>query len=83
MIANILNVKVDVIESEEGPALGGAMLAAVANGEYTSVEEAAEKIVKVIDTVEPEPELAAKYEEKYRKFAKIYPTVKELFGEII
>ena len=30
MIANILNIKVDVIESEEGPALGGAMLAAVA-----------------------------------------------------
>ena len=60
MIANILNIKVDVIESEEGPALGGAMLAAVANGEFASVEEAAAKIVKVIDTVEPEPELAAK-----------------------
>lgn len=58
MIANILNIKVDVIESEEGPALGGAMLAAVANGEFASVEEAAAKIVKVIDTVEPEPELA-------------------------
>lgn len=83
MIANILNIKVDVIESEEGPALGGAMLAAVANGEFTSVEDAAAKIVKVIDTVEPEPELAAKYEEKYRKFAKIYPTVKDLFSEII
>ena len=39
MIANILNLKVDVIESEEGPALGGAMLAAVACGEYASVEE--------------------------------------------
>ena len=39
MIANILNIKVDVIESEEGPALGGAMLAAVANGEFASVEE--------------------------------------------
>ena len=83
MIANILNIKVDVIESEEGPALGGAMLAAVANGEFASVEEAAEKIVKVIDTVEPEPELAAKYEERYQKFVKIYPTVKELFNEII
>ena len=82
MIANILNIKVDVIESEEGPALGGAMLAAVANGEFASVEDAAAKIVKVIDTVEPEPELAAKYEEKYRKFAKIYPTVKDLFSEI-
>ena len=47
------------------------------------MEDAAAKIVKVIDTVEPEPELAAKYEEKYRKFAKIYPTVKDLFSEII
>ncbi len=83
MIANILNIKVDVIESEEGPALGGAMLAAVANGEFTSVRDAAAKIVKVTGTVEPEPELAAKYEEKYRKFAKIYPTVKDLFCEII
>ena len=83
MIANILNIKVDVIESEEGPAMGGAMLAAVANGEFASVEDAAAKIVKVLDTVEPEPELAAKYEEKYQKFAKIYPTVKNLFSEII
>ena len=84
MIANILNIKVDVIEAEgKGPALGGAMLAAVANGEYASVEEAAERIVRVVDTIEPEPELAAKYEEKYGKFAKIYPAVKELFTEII
>ena len=29
-----MNLKVDMIESEEGPALGGAMLAAVACGEY-------------------------------------------------
>ena len=83
IIANVLNIKVDIIKSEEGPALGGAMLAAVANGEFASVEEAAEKIVEVIDTVEPKPELAAKYEKKYRKFAKIYPTVKDLFEEII
>lgn len=83
IIANVLNIKVDIIKSEEGPALGGAMLAAVANGEFASVEEAAEKIVEIIDTIEPEPELAAKYEEKYRKFAKIYPTVKDLFKEIV
>ncbi|MCQ4671701.1 xylulokinase [Lactonifactor longoviformis] len=83
MIANILNIKVDVIASEEGPAMGGAMLAAVANGEYASVEEAAEAIVKVVDTVEPEPALAVKYDERYKKFAKIYPAVKNLFSEIL
>ena len=82
MIANILNLKVDVIESEEGPALGGAMLAAVACGEYENVEAAAAKIVKIVDTVEPEAELVAKYEERYQQFKEIYPACKPLF-EII
>jgi len=82
MIANILNLKVDVIESEEGPALGGAMLAAVACGEYENVEAAAARIVKIVDTVEPEPELVAKYEARYRQFKEIYPACKPLF-EII
>ncbi len=82
IIANVMNIKVDVIESEEGPALGGAMLAAVACGEYESVEAAAEKLVKVVDTVEPTPEIAAKYEERYQQFKEIYPACKPLF-EII
>lgn len=79
MIANIMDLKVDVIESEEGPALGGAMLAAVGCGEYPDVETIAKELVKVVDTVEPEEELVAKYEEKYQKFKKIYPMVKELY----
>lgn len=81
IIANVMNLKVDVIESEEGPGYGGAILAAVGCGEYESVEEAAGKLVKVTGTVEPEAELVAKYEEKYQKFRKIYPAVKGLFQE--
>ena len=77
IIANVMNLKVDVIESEEGPALGGAMLAAVGCGEYPDVKTIAEKIVKVVDTVEEE--LVKKYEEKYQKFRIIYPTVKCLY----
>ena len=79
MIANIMGIRVDVIESEEGPALGGAMLAAVGCGEYPDVKTIAEKIVKVVDTIEPEPKLTAKYEERYHQFRRIYPTVKGLF----
>ena len=82
MIANIMNLKVDVIESEEGPAMGGAMLAAVACGEYVSVEEAASAIVKIVDTVEPTPSLVEKYEARYQKFRQIYPACKELFAAI-
>ena len=82
IIANVMNLKVDVIESEEGPGYGGAILAAVGCGEYASVEAAADKLVKVVETVEPEAELVAKYEERYQKFRKIYPTVKGLFQEL-
>ena len=82
IIANVLNVKVDVPETEEGPGYGAAILAAVACGEYASVEEAAQKLLKVVDTVEPDAELAAKYEKRYAQFKQIYPTVKELFGKL-
>lgn len=82
MIANILGIKVDVIESEEGPSMGGAMLAAVACGEYPDVVTAAEHIVKIVDTIEPEPELVEKYNARYEQFRQIYPTVKELFPRI-
>lgn len=83
IIANVLNLKVDIIESEEGPALGGAMLAAVACGEYPSVEAVAERIVKVVDTVEPEAELVAKYEARYAKFKEIYPACKPVYEMLI
>ena len=78
----MLNVKVDVLASEEGPALGGAMLAAVACGEFASVEDAAQKLVHVVETGEPETELVEKYEASYQKFKEIYPVCKPLF-EII
>ena len=82
MIANIMNLKVDIIESEEGPALGGAILAAVGCGEYESVEEAADKLVKIVDTVEPEAELVEKYEKRYQEFRQIYPALKPVFPQI-
>lgn len=82
IIANVMNIKVDVQESEEGPGYGGAILAAVACGEYGSVQEAAKKLVKVVDTVEPDPELAAKYEARYAQFRQIYPAVKALFPKL-
>ena len=82
MIANILNLPVDVPVSEEGPGMGGAMLAMVACGAYESVEKAAEAIVKVSETVEPDAALVKKYDEQYKKFQTLYPALKDAFGKI-
>ena len=48
-------------------------------GEYDSVQEATDKLVKVVDTVEPDAKLVAKYEEKYQQFREIYPALKDVF----
>jgi xylulokinase len=82
IFANVCNLDIEVIESEEGPGYGGAMLAMVACGEYPSVQAIAEQFVKVVDTVKPDPAIAARYEERYQVFRTIYPAVKELFPAI-
>lgn len=79
IIANVMNMEIVTLENEEGPALGGAILAAVGCGEYNDVYEATERIVKIKNVYSPTPEIAEKYEMKYRRFSEMYPTVKNLF----
>ena len=81
ILANVLNIALQCPQSEQGPGMGGAMLAMVACGEYASVREACERIVHVASTVNPDPILAAKYEKRYQQFRKIYPACKQLFAE--
>ena len=82
IMANVLGIPLECVASEQGPGLGGAMLAMVACGAYDSVTDAAEHLVSVVEVVEPETELTALYEDKYQKFKKIYPACKELFAEL-
>ena len=83
IFANVCNLELELIESEEGPGYGGAMLAAVACGEYASVADAAAKLVNVIGCVEPDPEITVRYEAQYQKFRQIYPAMKKLFPQIL
>ncbi|MBP6491998.1 MAG: xylulokinase [Clostridia bacterium] len=76
ILANVLDMEIELLETEEGPALGGAILAAVACGEYTSVEEAVKTIVKVTKTIVPNPERVEAYEKKYQVYRKLYPAIK-------
>ena len=79
IMANVCDLELEHIESEEGPGYGGAMLAAVACGEFSSVKEAAERLVRVTETVKPDPEIRDRYEAQYQKFSRIYPAMKALF----
>ena len=79
IMANVLNIELDSSESEQGPGMGGAMLAMVACGAYPTVKAACDAIVHVTSTVKPDPEIAARYEKRYSQFRGIYPALKPVF----
>ena len=82
ILANVLDITLECPVSEQGPGMGGAMLAMVACGEYPDVASVCRSLAAVSSRVEPEPELTALYEARYRTFRKIYPACKQLFAEM-
>ncbi len=78
IVANVLNVKVELIQNEEGPALGAAILALVADHQYKDVIEAADKITITDKTVKPDANIVKRYNELYKRYTKLYKSLKEL-----
>ena len=82
ILCNVLNVDITLLQTEQGPGYGGAMLAMVGCGEFSNIKECANAFVKIKNTITPDRELSKRYEEQYNKFKEIYPSVKELFKKI-
>ena len=59
------------------------LLAMVACGAFANVTEACQRLVRVSETVRPDPELAARYEARYQQFRNIYPACKALFPSLL
>ena len=76
--ADVLNMPLTVIATTQGPALGSAILAAVAAGYYNSAEEAIYAMQSKIDKIyQPCPENVKAYE----KLFLTYHNLHEFFGK--
>ena len=82
ILANVLGIELELPVAEEGPGFGTAILSMVANGEYPGVEAAVAALVSRRGTVKPDATLTALYEQRYQKYKKIYPALKNLYKEI-
>ena len=82
MIANILNIDIEIPQSEEGPGYGAAMLSMVGCKEYPDVQAATDALIRVKDVIHPDADIAARYNTQYEKFRLIYPALKPIFKEI-
>ena len=71
MCADILDMPIEVVKSEQACALGAAMFAAVTAGYYDSVEIATDKMGSGFEVIyEPIPENTAKYVKHYEKYCR-------------
>lgn len=78
ILANILDIEIGILENEEGPALGSAILAAVGSGQFPDVETACKEIVKIKNTVIPDKDIVNKYKKLYEVYKKGYSSVKAI-----
>lgn len=81
IMADILQTEIVRINTSEGAAFGAALLAAVGNGAYHSVEEATDQIVKIVDTTTPSAN-QSEYNQYYEIYRSLYPTLKSTFAQL-
>ena len=81
--ADIFNLPVKKVQTEESTSLGAAIAVFVAMNEFASAEEAIKEMVHVVETYEPNPEDAKVYEHLFRNvYIKMYPKLKYLYKKI-
>jgi xylulokinase len=74
IVASVLGLPLERMESEEGSAFGAALLAGVREGVFADAHEAVTRCVRVRDRVEP----IWDYDALYARFRELYPTLKQL-----
>lgn len=82
MQADVYGRRVSMINVEEGPAYGAALLAASGTGRYKSVVEACSATVKVTSSTDPQAEAKRIYTKSYPMYDKLYKSLKNDFNDI-
>lgn len=78
ILADILGSELVTVNTTEGAAYGAALLAGVAAGTWSNVDEACAQTIRVNDRVSPNAANTAHYEEIYRHYQSLYPTLRSL-----
>ena len=80
--ADVSNLPISFTEVTEAPALGSAILGAVAAGAYDDVQQAADEMVHVERNIEPDVERHEEYQFYVDKYVETYPRMRELVHDV-
>lgn len=78
--ADVSGIPLTLTEVADAPALGSAILAAVAAGHYSSIEEAATVMVKITRQIEPDKKKHEEYKPLFAAYERAYPALKSIAG---
>jgi xylulokinase len=81
IIADVLGVELVTTNASEGPAFGAALLAGVASGVYTSVTQACETTMRVVERTEPDSRNERAYTQAYETYRALYPALKPIISK--
>ncbi|HEX3871264.1 MAG TPA: xylulokinase, partial [Pirellulales bacterium] len=80
--ADVFGSKVVTINSQEGPAYGVALLAAVGAGAYKNVQEACAATIRVVGQTSPDRRAARTYDRAFPVYQQLYRSLKGDFKTI-
>ena len=81
ILADVLATELVITSSDEGPALGAALMAGVGAGMFRSLEEGCAAAVAVRERIEPEPSRKAIYNGAYELYRDLYPALKGTYAK--
>lgn len=81
IFSDVFNLPVEIIDTKELGALGCAMAASVAAGEYKDLKEAAQSMVKVKYRLEPNQANIPIYQKKYELYKKVSGSLEDVWKD--
>lgn len=81
ILADVLNTKVEQLESGAGAGYGIALCAAAAGDEDLSMNDLIEQTVSIKNTFIPRQYNRELYEQKYQKYLRVYDALKHIYQE--
>jgi xylulokinase len=76
--ADIFGQQVSVLQAEEGPAFGAALLAGVGVGAWPSVQHACEASVHTARSYQPDADRVETMNRQYARYTKLYPRLQDI-----
>jgi xylulokinase len=79
ILADVLNVELVTVSSQEGAAYGAALLAATGAGAFNDVPTACQQAIHITGRTTPTANVVV-YEDRYPLYQALYPALKPMFN---